>query len=65
MNSEQVLQKAAGASFNSGRRSGDHFVEVTETVPRSRQLGPRRQNGKCAGVVQYPVRVNLSEACGT
>jgi hypothetical protein len=46
----QVLQKAAGASFNNGQRSEDHFGDVGEMIPCSRQLGPGRQNVKCAGV---------------
>jgi hypothetical protein len=45
----QVLQKASLACFNSSRRSEDHFIEVTEMIPYSRQLGPRGRNVKWVG----------------
>lgn len=50
MNFEQVFQKASVACFNGGRRSEDHFIKVTEMIPYSRQLGPRRRNVDCIGV---------------
>jgi hypothetical protein len=46
----RVLQKASVARCSSGQHSEDHFVEVTEMVPHSRQLRPRRRNVKCVGV---------------
>jgi hypothetical protein len=44
----QVIQKASVAWFNSGQRAEDRFVDVTEMVARSRQLGARRRN--CVGL---------------
>lgn len=46
----QVIQRAAGASLSSGRRSENHFVGVTEMVRHSGQLALRRRNVKCDGV---------------
>jgi hypothetical protein len=46
MNLERVFQNASAARFNSGRRREDHFIEVAEMTSYSRQLGPRRRNGK-------------------
>ena len=51
MNFERVLRNASVACFNSSRRSEDHSIEVTEMIPYSRQLGPRRRNVKCVGVI--------------
>ncbi len=44
MNLAQVFQNASVACFNSGRRSEDHFIEVTEMIPYSRQLRLRKRN---------------------
>jgi len=49
-NFEQVIKKAKTACFNSGQPIEDHFVDITEMVPRSQQLAPRRGNVKCVGV---------------
>lgn len=46
----QVIQKTHAACFNSSQRNQHHFVEVTETVPRRRQLGSRRPNGERASM---------------
>ena len=46
----QVIQKAAGASSNNGQRREDHFGDVGEMIPSSRQLGPGRQNVQCVGL---------------
>jgi hypothetical protein len=50
MDFEQVFQKASVACCNSGRRGEDHFIEVTEMIPYSRQRRPKRRNVKCVGV---------------
>jgi len=47
----QILQKTSVACFNSGQRSEDHFVDATEMIPRSSQLGPRRRNVKYVDVI--------------
>jgi hypothetical protein len=60
MNFEQVFQKVSVACFNRGRRSEDHFIEITEMIASSRQLGPRRRNVKCVGVTPVsPVRCGV------
>jgi hypothetical protein len=46
----QVIQKAAGANSSNGQRGKDHFVDVTEMIPRSRLLAPKKRNVKCVGV---------------
>jgi hypothetical protein len=61
MDFEQAHPRASVVCPNRGRCTKGHFVDVTEMVPRSKKLGPRRRNVKCAGG-PYRRRISVGAA---